>query len=383
MIAIFGSIMAFGVFGGFSGLAGRAATSDPFDAMPKASFIVATVDFAELRRSPMYEAAFGKEASATDPMRRALGVSALANACGFDPMTRVQRIAVSVPEEGVRGEFGVAARVEVTRDELEKCTRSLAEQRGGRAETRDVGSFVVLEDKSLGGALAPRLAYGRGGLLVVGKGAWFDAMLGAADRTRPGVRDAAEHGALRKSLTSREGFRTPTALVTAILPRSLRERLKGEMAAELGAPDLSNTVMAGVLGVSALGVALHVGGPGQNVDALVELVCDSAEACEAVERLVLKKRTEWSSDLALRMIGFGPLLDSLEVKRDGGHLRASATANGDALAATLDRVLKLRAGREGRSGGEPPPRRPEPRRTPAGETIPARPDAGDAGAAGP
>ena len=60
MIAGFGSIMAFGVFGGFSGL-GKTGTSDPFDAMPKASFIIATVDVAELRRSPMYDAVFGKD----------------------------------------------------------------------------------------------------------------------------------------------------------------------------------------------------------------------------------------------------------------------------------------------------------------------------------
>src|SRR4051794_10295121 len=116
LIAIFGGAAAFGVFGGFSGL-GRSGTSDPYDAIPRAAFIPATADFAGLRRSPLYDAVFGKEAAAADPMRHALGVSALADACGFDPATRIQKIAVSIPEEGDRGEFGVAARVEVTRDE--------------------------------------------------------------------------------------------------------------------------------------------------------------------------------------------------------------------------------------------------------------------------
>jgi hypothetical protein len=371
MIAIFGGIAAFGVFGGFSRI-GKSGATDPYDAIPKASFIAATVDFAELRRSPLYDVAFGREAAGSDPMRRALGVSALAEACGFDPTTRIQKIAVSVPEEGERGDFGVAARVEVTRDELEKCTKALADKRGGRAETRDVGSFIVLEDKSVGGGSSPRLAYGKGGLLVVGKGTWFDAMLGAADHTMPGVRDAQEHVALRKSLTSRDGFHAPTVLVTAVLPRSLRERLRGEMGAEIGAQDLSNAAMAGVLGVSAVGIALHAGATGQNIDASVELVCDSAEACEAVDKLLKKKRTEWSGDLALRMVGFGPLLDSFEVKREGMRLRATATAQADALSATIERVLKLRARRA--APDSPPPRRPEPRRP--DETIPARPDAG-------
>lgn len=378
MIAIFGAVAAFGVFGGFSQV-GRTGTSDPYDAIPKSAFIAATVDFAELRRSPMYDLIFGKEAAGADPMRRALGVSALADACGFDPTARVQKIAVSIPEEGERGEFGVAARVEVTRAELEKCTTALAEKRGGHAATHDVGTFIVLEDKSTGGAAAPRLAYGRGGVLVVGKGTWFDAMLAAADHGKPSVRDAPEHAALRTSLTSREGFRTPTAVVTAILPRSLRERLKGEMGAELGAPDLSNAVMAGVLGVSAVGLALHVGGSGQNVDAAVELVCDSPEACEAVDKLLKKKRQEWSGDLALRMIGFGPLLDSFEVKLEGARLRATVSAPSDTLASTLDRVLKLRARRGAADpSGDPASHAKKPAHAhqktgQPDETIPSRP----------
>ncbi len=376
ILGVGGTLAAFCLFGGLGRFV-KTGPSDPFDAIPRSTFIAATLDFAELRSSPVYEVVFGKEAPGADPMRRALGVSALAEACGFDPATRVQRVAVSVPEEGERGEFGVAAKVEVSRDELETCTRALADKRGGHAETHDVGTFVVLEDKSASGtgtsaALRPRLAYGRGGLLVVGKGTWFDAMLGAADHTKPGLRDNAEHVALRTSLTSHDGFRAPTLVATAILPRSLRERLKGEMGAEAGSQDTSNVIMAGVLGVSAVGIAIHTGGPGQNVDASVELVCDDAAACEAVDRLAQKKRGEWSRDLTLRMIGFGPLLDSFEVKREGARLRATASVSGDALASTIERVLKLRA-RQG--AGVAPPPRPSMPGVPD-ETLRARTDGG-------
>jgi hypothetical protein len=376
LLGVGGAAAAFAVFGGLGGL-GKAGPSDPFDAIPRASFIAATVDVAELRRSPVFEAVFasGGDAPGADPMRRALGVGALADACGFDPLTRVQRFAVAIPEEGERGEFGVAARVEVTRDELERCARSLADKRGGRAETRDVGSFVVLEDDK--SASRARLAYGRGGLLVVGKGTWFDAMLGAADRVQPGLRDAQEHVALRASLTSREGFARPTLLATAILPRSLRERLKGEMGAEIGAQDGSSAAMAGVLGVSAVGVAVVAGGPGQNVGASVELACDGTHACEAVEKLVQTKRREWSSDLTWRMLGLGPLLDSVEIKREGARLHAKATTGSEALAAGVDRVMKLFAFRSLAGGGGDPsrvaPTRPPEKRP--DESLPAR-DAG-------
>ena len=384
LIGIVGAVAAFFMFGGLGGL-GKTGPTDPLDAIPKSSFMAATLDFAELRHSPIYDAVFGngKEggSASADPMRRALGVTALAEACGFDPTSRVQRLGLSMPEEGERGEFGVAARVEVTRDELEKCTRALAEKRGGHAETHDVGSFVVLEDTSSsgGGPTRPRLAYGRGGLLVVGKGTWFDAMLGAADRTKPGLRDATEHVALRTSLTSHEGFKSPTLLVTALLPRTLRERLKGEMGAEAGSQDSSTAIMAGVLGVSAVGVAIHAGATGQSVDASIELVCDSAEGCEAVEKLAQKKRGEWSRDLSLRMVGLGPLLDSFELKRDGARLRATASSGADALAATIERVLKLRARRsaaDGPANDAPRPRAPMAPTKPTGEILPARPDGG-------
>lgn len=371
LLGVGSAAAAFAVFGGLRGI-GTSGPSDPLEAIPRSSFIAATVDFAELRRSPIYEAVFGAstQAPGADPMRRALGVGALADACGFDPLARVERFAVSVPEDGDRGEFGVAAKVEVTRDELEKCTRSLAEKRGGHAETKEVGSFVVLDDASSGSATRSRLAYSPGGLLVVGKGTWLDAMLGAAERTKPGLRDAPEHVALRASLTSREGFRTPTLVATAILPRSLRERLKGEMGAEIGAQDTSSAMMAGVLGVSAVGVAIEVGGPGKNVDASVELVCDGPEGCEAVERLVQKKRKEWSGDLSLRMVGFGPLLDSFEIKREGTRLRATASASSEALAATLDRVMKLRARHAAPAPPGPPPFPPRDKRP--DERVPAR-----------
>jgi hypothetical protein len=316
------------------------ANLEPLDTVPRDSFMVVTADLAEFRRSPIAEAVFGKENAPKElGTAKALGMGGLAEACGFDPLSRVQRLAVSVPEEGDRGDFGVAARVEVTRDELEKCTKALGDKRGSRAETREVGPFVVLED-----AGHRQIAYGADGLLVVGKGSWFDAMLGAARREKPRLDQASEHVALRSALTNRDGWRTPTIVVTALLPRSLRDRLKSEMGAEVDAQDTSATIMAGVLGVSGVGLAIRAGAPGENVDARLELDCDSTESCASVTKLIQKKRLDWSKDFGLRMIGFGALVDSLQVDAKGAHLSASVSANANALAAALERALKLRHG---------------------------------------
>lgn len=382
LLGVIGAIAAFFLFGGASG---SGATGDPFDAVPQDSFLVATVDLAELRRSPLYEVLLGKE-SKTDGMLNAgaLGIRRFADACGFDPLARVEKLAVGVPEEGDKGELGVAARVTVTRDELAKCSENLAGQRGGKIDAKDVGSFVVIEESTGAQETArPRLAYGRGGLLVAGRGAWFDAMLAAADGKKPGARNAPGHVAIRSSLTRHDGWHSPTILVSALLPRSLRDRLKNEMGAEVSTAagqqqEKPQDVMAGVLGVAGVGAALRAGGSGQSIDVALELSCDAEDACAAVEKLILKKRLDWSKELMLRMVGLGRLLDSIEVKREGTKIRVTAGDSANALASTLDRVLRLSAGGRApsrdHSGGEPST--PALKMKPPGETIPApRPSA--------
>src|SRR5262245_23461692 len=101
----------------------RGSAALPLDAIPRDSFPVATVNVAELRRSPLYDVLVGKDGTLLRPQnavldRRALGIKKLSDACGFDPLQRVESLAVGVPEEGDKGEFGVAARVTVTSDEL-------------------------------------------------------------------------------------------------------------------------------------------------------------------------------------------------------------------------------------------------------------------------
>ncbi len=353
VLGIGGTVAAFAVFGGFGGLSKvRTAPSiEPFDALPKASFIAATVDFLQLRRSPVYAAVFGKEESGSAPMLKALGLGPIQDACGFDPLSRVRRLGVTVPEAGDTGDFGVVAKVDVSGRELETCARGLTESRGGHAGTHAVGTFVVLNENAQEAASGSHLGYG-GGLLVVGKSPWFEAMLGTADRTQPGLRDAPEHAALRASLTSLEGFTKPALVATAVLPRALRERLKTEMGAEANAYAGANVAMAGVLGVSAVGLALQSGEPGGRVEAHLELVCEGVVESESVENLLRQKRKEWSSHIAVRMLGFGALLDSFELKREGKRLTITVTANADALATSIERVLKLRAPRG--AVGNPP-----------------------------
>lgn len=357
-IAVLGLVataFAFFLFRGSSG----SAPLDPVDAVPKESFLVGTVDVAELRRSPIYDVLLGKSGGAGG---KALGLGAVEEACGFDPFTRIERLALAVPEKEGERDIGLVARVQVSSAELATCKQRLDERRGGEAApAKERGDFVVIDGVQAGGAKG-RLAYGKKDLLVVSTGDWFDAILATASGERPSLRAAKEHADLRASLTAREGWRLPTVLVTAILPRALRDRIRGETG-----PDAA---MAGVLGVSAIGLAVKAGPPGGHVDARIEMVCDSAAECASVDKLIQKKRLDWSKDLALRMVGFGQVIDSLETKQDGTRLEVSASANADMLANTIERVMKMKSGQGQRPGlpfAAPKPAVPD-------ETI--RPDGG-------
>ena len=288
-------------------------------------------------------------------------------------MTSAWNGACGFMEEGDKGELGVAARVDVTPDELERCAAALEGQHGGKIATKNQGRFVTVDVESAGAqGDAPeraRIAYGQGGLLVAARGAWFDAMLAAAEGTRPSLWQAEHagsapgsgtaavtHAGLRASMTGRDGWHVPDVLVTALLPRSVRDRIRAEMAGESNEGP-GRELMTGVLGVSAVGIALRAGAPGTSTEAAAELVCDTENDCAAVEKLILKKRLDWSKTLMLRMVGLGPLIDSVTVRREPLRVRVTAKAGADALAATIDRVVRF-------SGDHPADRAPRPRAEP-------------------
>jgi hypothetical protein len=340
----------------------QSGSNRPYDAIPQGAFLAATIDVAELRRSPLYPVLLGSDAPGgklQTPLldRRAIGVAKLGDACGFDPMSRVDALALGVPEEGDKGEIGVAAKINVTHDELAKCTQNLAADHGGKAETKDVGGFSVIEDANAEGSSKPRLAYGNGGLLLVGRGGWFDAMLATANGDKPSVRQAPGHAEMRASLMKPDGWGAPTVIVTALLPDALRKRIKDEMGVELentgGKTPEGSQIMAGVLGVTSVGVALRAGASGGTIDAAVELACENDDGCAAVEKLLTKKRFEWGKELSLRMVGLGPLLDSIDIKRDGKRIRVTAGSSAENLASTFDRILRFKARSHAREEAPP------------------------------
>lgn len=346
-LVAFATAFSFVLFrGATTGPSSGRATS-PDDAAPAGAFLVASLDLEQLRATHVLDPILGTASlPRTVPVP---GVSAAADACGFDPLARVKRATISVPEEDDgRGDFGLSAQVDITSAELRTCVTRIEEKRGAPASKREEGSFVVLDAPSPDAGAArgptPSLAYGAGGLLLVGQGGWLSKMMRAADGKHPSVSADAAHGALRGALGG-AGWERPMVLVSMVLPRALRDRLRGEMAAEVSAADPSAAAMGGVLGVSSAGLAMRRVLATGRIEARAELVCDDGPSCDAVQRLLGKKRLDWSKDLALRLLGVGPLLDSVELERPAtpgpARVQVRASADAAALAATVDRILRL------------------------------------------
>jgi hypothetical protein len=318
------------------------AGADPLEAVPADAFLVASIDVASLAQSPLGEALVGHGGTRTEAL---LGVDSITEACGFDPLPHLRSIAIAIPEgEGEHGEFGVAASGTLAKAALASCVRAVIAKRGGEAEERQTGSFTVVADAHHPGGA--EVAFREGGPYLVGRGAWLARMIDAADGRIPSVRTASSgnlHALLRADLAARD-LDAEAVRATAILPRDVRQRIEHEMDLEAHDRDHPNKAMEGVLGISSAAFGVHAGRAQEDTRVIAELRCDAEPACDAVSTLVLHARLGWSGNLAYRLLGLGPLIDNLEVRREGTSLfvktRARAGDLAKMLAKMLDRALE-------------------------------------------
>lgn len=302
-------------------------------AIPRDAWLVVTVDVAALRQSPVAGPLLKSEAAVP-------GLGSLADACGFDPVARLTELAVCSPEGGERGDFGLAFAGDLGKDELARCADKVIRARGGRPSTSLQGAFTVLEDAA--DATHTRVAYRDGGPFLVGRGAWLDAMIAAAGSEDAGPGSGDAHAALRKNLAV--GDTHPTLVLTALLPSALRQRLKAEVT-----DPAQEREYASVLSVDEAGLALTTGPAGSTTRLAARLHCETVDACAEVQRLIEQKRMALSRDFGVRLVGLGPLLDSLTLRADGTSLSLSASAPTDALTKAVERVMAYQSRRAGPS----------------------------------
>jgi hypothetical protein len=289
----------------------------PSDAVPASAFLSIDVNVEALRRSPVLSPIFG------DPDEQSL-----TQLCGFDPVDKMSELVFVVPEGGT-GDFGVAVEATLSRDDLVRCANEVVKAHGGDPSSEIVshGSYDVLTPRSTSADSqkpSRSLAFHSGSPILVGQKAWLMSMIDALDDAADGHVATGEHGKLRKALAA-SITPSPTFLVTvtALLEKSVRDKLKDEMLAQVGATDDPGTaMMLGVLGMTEGAAGLYE--RGSEVRAVVDLTCETEPECAVVEKLVTKVRGEWAKMPELRL--FGPVLDHLEVDHHGTTLELRAGA---------------------------------------------------------
>ena len=112
------------------------------DTVPRDAWLVATIDVAAIRasrrwRRPSSPPGVGRSWAAGHPRL---------SPCGFNPVQRLREVVITSPENGERGDFGVAFNGEFTKDELAHCADTVIRGRGGSPVTSTRGGYILLED---------------------------------------------------------------------------------------------------------------------------------------------------------------------------------------------------------------------------------------------
>lgn len=190
--------IAAAVFGLFALEKNRAKTGDGavhlLDAIPADTFLLATVDVAKVRHSPLAEPlrAFGAS----------MGKGLLGQQCGFDPVERLDALAVAIPEAEGTSDFGIATAGPITKEELVPCAQKVMLSHGAHFGTRDVAGFTLLEDKGTFAAAQAKLAVRDRGPFLLARDPWLTSMIDAWERRRPRIETNPKHTELRRRLSA-------------------------------------------------------------------------------------------------------------------------------------------------------------------------------------
>ena len=311
----------------------------PIEAIPNGAFLVVTIDLVKLRASPL--------AHELSDVRE---VSDVTRECGFDPLSRARAVAIGVPEKP-DGVFGLSIAHDLDRDELSKCAERVMSARSATPRVTERGSWTVVEQEGfLSEATRAKIAYRDGAPLLVARGDYLATMQATLD----GKKIASDHDALRRVAIAHAG-NDVLFVATALLPKSVRDKLKDELATEADATSASKKeTMNGILAVTS--VALSIASHGDSLDVFAELGCESADACTTVAAFLERKRKSLAAEPAARLIGLAGILDALRIDAHGTVIDASVTAPEAELARAVRAVLRSAFNPAPSPSGFSPPR---------------------------
>ena len=271
------------------------------EAIPSGAFLVVTIDLEKARSSPL-----------AHDLAQLADVGEMTELCGFDPVAHVRTLAVGVPEKP-DGVFGIAFTHDLSDDDLGKCAQRMMSLRSATPRFTQHGSWTVLEQEgAIAEATRAKIAYRSGSPVLVARGDYLATMQSALDGQTGRAETDADHEKLRKAATHPGTI----AIATAVLPKSIRDRIESEMEGETS-PD-KKTTMNAVLTVRTVTVSLAA--RGDALDVFAELECENEAACATLREFLEKKRKSIAAEPAARFTGIGAILDGARVEAKGAVL---------------------------------------------------------------
>ena len=251
---------------------------------------------------------------------RTAGASKLAQSCGFDPLMRLDQLALAIPSAELGAEaqpdFGIIATGRFRALEITHCASRAITARGGEALNARIGSFDSVRDgKKSGGQIAAR-----DGLVVVSDGSYFRELLQSAEgdqKTAPeSAARARQHSQLRRALG-------PGALtISWLLGKGWFTRFAGGD---------TNARLSPLSELERLGVRVDVG---ETAQLRVLLECADSAGAARVESLL----NELRSSLGMRALApaLATIAKRITVSQTEARLRLEVELDPSELSPVLD-----------------------------------------------
>jgi hypothetical protein len=278
------------------------ARADALDAIPNDAGLLATIDLAALRSSPL--------ASLVSGPRSAAWLGGVKATCGFEPLEMLSEIALTAPSGSADGDFGIVGAGAVDQAALIDCATKVIRARGGNPVASTLGSFKTVRDvAATPGAAGGEIAARSGGPLLIGSGEMMRSMVDTADGALPSVKTNASQVALRTAIA--EGA---LAEISVVLSARQRTAVAEEVDRANGkAPAALKGVVAAALGarVSSETVQLHA----------VVLAADDAQAKDLADALDALRKQRAENSL-LQHLGIAALIGRVRVTCEGNEVHA-------------------------------------------------------------
>ncbi len=279
------------------------------DVLPKGTAVVVELDLVALRASGLAQ------------LRLPGGLDDVTKGCrDGGPLAAIDRLALALPGASLDGDLAVVALgPRVRASAFVDCARQVIGTRGGTAKTAERDGFtLVQEGEGLRGVLAVR----DGGPVVLGRGAWFDAVLAAAQGATPSLRGDPVHDLER---SKRAGA---LAIATWSIGDDDRAALRGQL------PEPARVVAD----VRAVVLDARDDGSG-GVSLLVDALC-APGTCDGVARWAEGAKLGFAREPMLGALGLGDAVRGARVGAESDRVRASLALPAPALSAAISEGAK-------------------------------------------